>query len=128
MSLMAGWHNYNSPYSPQRHIDASKTEFFSSMDEPLIPIPIPTQRTMGKEKNEVGVTGGGKFVQIGAFLFICLGLALLYPINTIISATDWFMYIYPDTANISGILSNADFVASVVSAYMSYVFHIPYLL
>ena len=38
------------------------------------------------------------------------------------------MYIYPDTANISGILSNADFVASVVSAYMSYVFHIPYLL
>ena len=87
------------------------------MDAPLIPNH--TQRTMGKEKNEVGVTGGGKFVQIGAFLFICLGLALLYPINTIISATDWFMYIYPDTANISGILSNADFVASVVRAFMS---------
>ncbi len=74
---------------------------------------------MGKE-NEVRVVGGGKFVQIGVFLFTCLGLALLYPINTLISATDWFMYINPDTANISGKLSNADFVASVVSiAYHS---------
>ncbi len=73
---------------------------------------------MGKE-NEVGVVGGGKFVQIGVFLFTCLGLALLYPINTLISATDWFMYIYPDKANISGVLSNADFVASVVSICLS---------
>ena len=64
------------------------------------------------------VVGGGKFVHIGVFLFICLGLALLYPINTIISATDWFMYIYPTTANISGVLSNADFVASVVSSQL----------
>ena len=85
-----------------------------------------TKRTtiiMGQESiattTTVGnVVGGGKFVHIGVFLFICLGLALLYPINTIISATDWFMYIYPTTANISGVLSNADFVASVVSSQL----------
>ena len=76
---------------------------------------------MGQEPistTTVGNVGGGKFVHIGVFLFICLGLALLYPINTIISATDWFMYIYPNTANISGVLSNADFVASVVRSNM----------
>ena len=58
--------------------------------------------------------GGGKFVGIGIFCFTCLGLALLYPYNAIISATDWFEYAMPQSNNISGGLANANFIASVV--------------
>ena len=59
-------------------------------------------------------TKGGKFVGIGLFLFACLGLALLYPYNAIISATDWFEYVMPNAQNISGALANANFIASLV--------------
>ena len=58
--------------------------------------------------------GGGKFVGIGIFCFICLGLALLYPYNAIISATHWFEYAMPKSNNIAGELSNANFIAQVV--------------
>lgn len=58
--------------------------------------------------------GGGKFVGIGLFLFACLGLAMLYPYNAIISATDWFEYVMPNAQNISGALANANFIASLV--------------
>ncbi len=63
---------------------------------------------------EDAVIGGGKFVGIGIFLFTCLGLCLVYPYNTIISATDWFEYVMPYSANIAGVLANMNFVASVV--------------
>ena len=60
--------------------------------------------------------GGGKFVGIGIFCFICLGLALLYPYNAIISATHWFEYAMPKSNNIAGELSNANFIAQVVKS------------
>ena len=59
--------------------------------------------------------GGGKFVGIGIFCFTCLGLALLYPYNALISATDWFGYAMPQSNNIAGGLANANFIASLVS-------------
>ena len=59
--------------------------------------------------------GGGKFVGIGIFCFTCLGLALLYPYNALISATDWFEYAMPQSNNIAGGLANANFIASLVS-------------
>ena len=59
--------------------------------------------------------GGGKFVGIGIFCFTCLGIALLYPYNAIISATDWFEYAMPQSDNIAGGLANANFIASLVS-------------
>ena len=68
--------------------------------------------------------GGGKFVGIGIFLFTCLGLCLVYPYNTIISATDWFVYIMPHYANIAGVLANMNFVASVVRISRFYMFYI----
>ena len=69
--------------------------------------------------------GGGKFVRSRSiFLFTCLGLCLVYPYNTIISATDWFQYIMPDSANIAGLLANMNFVASVVRIYRFYMFYI----
>ena len=61
-----------------------------------------------------GIGEGGKFVGIGIFCFTCLGLALLYPYNAIISATDWFEYAMPQSNNISGGLANANFIAQVV--------------
>lgn len=63
--------------------------------------------------------GGGKFVGIGVFLFTCLGLCLVYPYNTIISATDWFVYIMPNYENIAGVLATMNFVASVVRGYLA---------
>ena len=66
------------------------------------------------------VRGGGKFVGIGIFLFTCLGLCVVYPYNTIISATDWFEYSMPDSANIAGVLANMNFVASVVRISLAF--------
>lgn len=74
--------------------------------------------TMGPTTN--AAVGGGKFVGIGLFLFACLGLALLYPYNAIISATDWFEYVMPNSQNISGALANANFIASLVRTAPSY--------
>ena len=64
--------------------------------------------------------GGGKLVGIGIFCFACLGLALLYPYNAIISATDWFEYAMPQSNNIAGGLANANFIASLVSKTHKY--------
>jgi hypothetical protein len=69
---------------------------------------------MSLEANSAATVGGGKYVGIGIFLFACLGLALLYPYNAIISATDWFEYVMPNEHNIAGVLSNANFIASLV--------------
>jgi hypothetical protein len=68
---------------------------------------------MSQEANATIIVGG-KFVGIGIFLFACLGLALLYPYNAIITATDWFEHVMPNEHNISGVLSNANFIASLV--------------
>jgi hypothetical protein len=68
---------------------------------------------MSQEVNAAAIRGG-KFVAIGIFLFACLGLALLYPYNAIISASDWFGYVMPNEVNIAGRLSNANFIASLV--------------
>jgi hypothetical protein len=69
--------------------------------------------SQGQEANAATVRGG-KFVALGIFLFACLGLALLYPYNAIISASDWFGYVMPNEVNIAGRLSNANFIASLV--------------
>ena len=68
--------------------------------------------------------GGGKFVGIGIFCFTCLGLALLYPYNALISATDWFEYAMPKANNIAGGLANANFIASLVSNNIKYVYYL----
>mmetsp|Transcript_18748 Transcript_18748/g.28525 ORF Transcript_18748/g.28525 Transcript_18748/m.28525 type:complete len:197 (+) Transcript_18748:251-841(+) len=73
---------------------------------------------MSQEANAAAIRGGGKFVALGIFLFACLGLALLYPYNAIISASDWFGYVMPNEANIAGRLSNANFVASLITTFV----------
>ena len=83
------------------------------------PAPTPTEAPDGWTNNinmdqQQIAAGRGKFVGIGIFLFACLGLALLYPYNAIISATDWFEYAMPNSTNISGSLANANFIASLV--------------
>ncbi len=75
----------------------------------------PSEPTIATAPTATAGVGGGKFVGIGIFCFTCLGLALLYPYNAIISATDWFEYAIPQSNNIAGGLANANFIASLVS-------------
>ena len=77
------------------------------------------------QEASASAAGGGKFVGIGIglFLFSSLGLALLYPYNAIISATDWFEYAVPNHQDIAGSLANSNFIASLVRLFFSYTLH-----
>lgn len=75
--------------------------------------------------NQMGGANNKHHVPLGIFLFTLLGLALLYPYNTIISSADWFDYILPDMANTAGTLSNANFVASLITTFFILAFASP---
>mmetsp|Transcript_43794 Transcript_43794/g.93114 ORF Transcript_43794/g.93114 Transcript_43794/m.93114 type:complete len:584 (-) Transcript_43794:225-1976(-) len=79
----------------------------------------------GHRKSNGAHKRGGKYVLIGIALFTLLGLAPLYPFNAILSSTDWFEYVLPETSNVSGLLSEAKLITSIVTTFFILAFASP---